>query len=751
MSQALPIGTRLEEYVIEETLGFGGFGMTYKALDTNLNKYVVIKENLPGSVACREPGNGRTVVPIRKSDAEIYQWSVDNFKREANLLAAFKHPNIVEVSRLFAANGTAYYVMPFINGYAFDKIIENREKEGRRFGLDELESIVNPILSALEILHSGSTAITHRKTSQQTLPVYHRDVKPANILITESDGGTVPLLIDFGSAREFVAQGSHTMMETIGYTPLELIQSTGNVGPWSDLYGLAGCVYRAILFEDPPRAADRLMKKDPTKILSEDKMLVERYGAGFLSTIDRALDRDEKKRPQTVDQWRKGTKAEILEGDEAQGGPMVGYVRSPYGSRSFIEVTGHYWRPGKKIVCPSTNRSFTLPNALPELIGRVGNSYGLALSPYSSPGKVSVSVFEWKPRGRVTCPETGMIFLLPESLPEWDTLAAQVLDDKPGFVNSPYVKDGEFKVDPGAWKNGGEVVCPFSNKSFRLPKSLPLLHATIKRPGEFSSPYDPSEVYRVSLEEWIPGMQFRCRSTDNRFQLPLDIPEWIPEAKIIPGRPGWLASPYDGFEFSVKGEDWEKGKNLLCPSTGKPVCVPENISPLTARLADKPGFVYSPYLPEEQGKIRIPRNDWVSKAKVCCSETGRPFLMPNDLSRLPDHRWVFVLVSVLLLLGVAGGAWALINRQPDPIVITKPPPPSGPGVVERARNNPNDLELQLAAANDPDISSEERSEFLERAASIQESQKKYTEAKSTYLRLFFVVGRTRHHSRDRFP
>ena len=100
--QALPAGTRLEEFEVEKVLGTGGFGITYLARDTSLGRKVVIKENLPAMFASRDTGSG-TVRPRSDlhEDTESFAWSLENFLREADTLAALKHPGIVQVLRKF--------------------------------------------------------------------------------------------------------------------------------------------------------------------------------------------------------------------------------------------------------------------------------------------------------------------------------------------------------------------------------------------------------------------------------------------------------------------------------------------------------------------------------------------------------------------------------------------------------------------------------------------------------------------------
>ena len=86
----LPIGTRLERYVIEEVLGVGGFGITYLAEHELLKKRFAIKEHFPTQFAVRDSASGR----LAPTDVATFQWALDCFLREARLLARLRHSTI---------------------------------------------------------------------------------------------------------------------------------------------------------------------------------------------------------------------------------------------------------------------------------------------------------------------------------------------------------------------------------------------------------------------------------------------------------------------------------------------------------------------------------------------------------------------------------------------------------------------------------------------------------------------------------
>ena len=277
---ALPLKSMLLEYRLESVLGVGGFGMTYLGWDTNLEKHVAIKEYLPGEFAIRALDG--SVVPVNTEHEYDYKWGLDSFIKEARTLAKFSHPNIVRVNRFFEANGTSYMVMDYEAGESLNQQLKRAPMPDEA----TLKSTVIPILDGLQAVHQAG--------------FLHRDIKPSNVLIREN--GT-PVLIDFGSARLTGGGMSKnlTAIVTPGYAPLEQYTGDGNQGPWSDIYGLAGVIYRAVTGESPPDAVRRIKSDVVPASLSAART---RYGERFLKAIEWGMTLDEKLRPQSVAEWR---------------------------------------------------------------------------------------------------------------------------------------------------------------------------------------------------------------------------------------------------------------------------------------------------------------------------------------------------------------------------------------------------------------------------------------------------------------
>lgn len=286
-TEALETGVVLQSYEIQAILGKGGFGITYLAMDRNLKQQVALKEYFPHEVATRLENN--SVAARSESVQAHFDWGKSRFLLEAQILAQFKHPNIVRVLTLFEDNNTAYMAMDFERGRSLADILEDSQV------LDEtaLKAITLPLLSGLESLHAQG--------------FIHRDIKPENIVIRE-DGS--PVLIDFGSARNAMGQRSKalTTLLTPGYSPLEQYYSTSDdQGPWTDIYAFGGVLYRSITGNTPPESALRTSsalsgRNDP--LVAAVTSGLGRYSRHFLEAVDLALRVLEKDRPQSVEQWR---------------------------------------------------------------------------------------------------------------------------------------------------------------------------------------------------------------------------------------------------------------------------------------------------------------------------------------------------------------------------------------------------------------------------------------------------------------
>lgn len=281
----LPDGSRLHTYRVQRCIGRGGFGVTYLARESLLNRLVVIKENFPDSLCYREAGTLNICMHNPDSDKEKYEWAYNNFLREVRLLANLDHSCIAKVYSFFQEHNTAYYVVEYINGISLDKLAAQHAANKRPITQSSLFGLMVRLLDALDYLHS------HK--------LLHRDIKPDNILITRAG---LPVIIDFGAAREAYGDISDNIVETPGFSPAEQSTADGNMGPWTDIYAFGATLYYTLTGTSLPPAKQRLIY-DTADPLSANPALLNQYHPSLLATIDRAIAPQPERRYQSVAEW----------------------------------------------------------------------------------------------------------------------------------------------------------------------------------------------------------------------------------------------------------------------------------------------------------------------------------------------------------------------------------------------------------------------------------------------------------------
>ena len=236
---ALPVGAVLAgQYTIDKVLGQGGFGITYKATDYNTKAKVAIKEFFPDSLAYRSV---TTVVSHPGERTENFQFGKESFLQEAQTLSEFIGcENIVRIHSYFEENGTAYFVMDYVEGTSFDEYIKSK---GGKIAYEDAERILLPVMDALAVVHSKG--------------IIHRDVTPDNIFITNE--GVVKLL-DFGAARYSLGDKSRSLDVILkhGFAPKEQYTRRGKQGTYTDVYSLGATFYFALTGKRPPDSVERI-------------------------------------------------------------------------------------------------------------------------------------------------------------------------------------------------------------------------------------------------------------------------------------------------------------------------------------------------------------------------------------------------------------------------------------------------------------------------------------------------------------
>ena len=280
---SLPVGSTLMQgkYRIVAVLGQGGFGITYKGEHTMLGTTVAIKEFFMKG-ACERDENS-THVTTSQSNSELASRFRTKFLKEAKTLAALKHPNIIRVFDVFEDNGTAYYVMDYIEGNNLSDIVEGKGRLSEPLALKYIRQVAN----ALNYLHQKK--------------LLHLDVKPANILLDKNTGNAI--LIDFGVSKQYDQDGQQTSTPppaiSKGYSPVEQYAQGSNVktfSPATDIYSLAATLYKLVTGNTPPES---------NLLLNEDEQLPP-YPSNVSETTRNAIAeclQTRKKRPQSISEF----------------------------------------------------------------------------------------------------------------------------------------------------------------------------------------------------------------------------------------------------------------------------------------------------------------------------------------------------------------------------------------------------------------------------------------------------------------
>jgi len=297
--QPLPTNTILgngsDQYRIDTVLGPGGFGVTYLARDLRFDRDVAIKEYFPAEFAYRE---GSTTIrsSTRGSDQNFFEQGKRHFLDEARTLAKFRHEHIVRVLNLFEQFNTAYMVLEFEEGQSLKSWLRSI---GHRPSQAELDAILDPLLSALDVVHAKG--------------MFHRDIAPDNIIVRPNGK---PVLIDFGAARHFVREHSHTIGAIVkhGFSPPEQYTlDTKLQGAWSDIYALSATIYTALVGSLPEEASRRQLNDTLLPVQSHvEPHRRDLYRPSFYAALNAGLALRPKDRPQTIQDFRA-----ILRGDHA--------------------------------------------------------------------------------------------------------------------------------------------------------------------------------------------------------------------------------------------------------------------------------------------------------------------------------------------------------------------------------------------------------------------------------------------------
>jgi len=226
------------QYFLGRVLGSGGFGITYLAWDQKFNRKVAVKEFFPRHLAVRDENGVR--IKVHPDQRAEFEHAKMRFQEEAQTLYELRNvPEVIDIFHLFEENGTAYYVMEFLNGQDLKGYLAAKGV----MSWNGLQLPVSMILRALEAVHKRQ--------------MIHRDISPDNIFMLQEGGAK---LIDFGNARSYMSANPLTKIIKTRFAPVEQFSDDkGRQGPWTDIYSLSVTLYYALGGVLPPPAAERLI------------------------------------------------------------------------------------------------------------------------------------------------------------------------------------------------------------------------------------------------------------------------------------------------------------------------------------------------------------------------------------------------------------------------------------------------------------------------------------------------------------
>lgn len=259
------IGNTLQngKYTLDEELGQGGFGITFKATHCYLGRTVVIK----------------TLNETLSQNPDFVEFR-RKFQDEARRLALCVHPNIVRVSDFFNEAELPYMVMDYIPGQTLAEVVFPNNPLPEEVAVDYGRQIGE----ALEVVHQNG--------------LLHRDVKPQNILLRQ--GTQQVVLIDFGIAREFTPDvtQAHTSLISPGFAPIEQYLNQEKRTPATDVYGLAATLYTLLTAQTP--AASILRERQP---MPEPRQLRPQLSSSVNQAVMQGMALEVHHRPASIAAW----------------------------------------------------------------------------------------------------------------------------------------------------------------------------------------------------------------------------------------------------------------------------------------------------------------------------------------------------------------------------------------------------------------------------------------------------------------
>jgi serine/threonine protein kinase len=277
----LQTGTIIDQYMIERELAHGGFSSVYLARQMADQFQVALKEYLPRKLAHRTWNN---VVVANSPEAQaMFRRGRALFFEEAKVLAALKHPNIVEVINFFRANDTVYMVMTYDYGVTLDKLVARKMLPITE---EFLLAVFGSLLTGIGYIHDKQ--------------FIHLDIKPGNVLVRP---GSNSLLLDFGAIQR-ISSSRINKLDTVltpGYSPIEQYDVNAQMGAWTDIYAIGASIRTCLEGKAPPLAPERSQKDT---FIPAVKVFNRKYPDYLLKAVDWAMELKPENRPQSIEQFK---------------------------------------------------------------------------------------------------------------------------------------------------------------------------------------------------------------------------------------------------------------------------------------------------------------------------------------------------------------------------------------------------------------------------------------------------------------
>lgn len=289
----LPVNTLLQggKYRIIRFINSGGFGCTYEAVHVMLDKRVAIKEFFVKDFCNRDESTAHvTVGTISKKG--LVEKLRNKFIDEAKSLCQLHHPGIVSVSDVFNENGTAYFVMDYIEGKSINDMLKDEgampEKRAVRY--------ICQIVDALKCVHKNNRL--------------HLDIKPSNIMIDSNDN---PVLIDFGASKQYDEEAGENTSTLIGKTPgfappEQMSNCVMTFMPATDIYALGATLYKMLTGITPLEANLRISGE-------ELEPLPANVSQATCEAVYASMQINKNKRPQSLDDFLRILNAPVIAED----------------------------------------------------------------------------------------------------------------------------------------------------------------------------------------------------------------------------------------------------------------------------------------------------------------------------------------------------------------------------------------------------------------------------------------------------